>query len=376
MALDEKQQIIEQINKAKHILITGKQEFDGDNIASGLALYFLLKKIEKRVDLVFIETNIPKHFHFLPIKEVIKNHLGELQKLIIKIDTREAPPSELSYDKKDDKLYIYITPKKGLFKPEHIKTEVSDYKYDLIIILGTPDLESLGKIYEDHPDFFFNTPIINIDHLPNNEHYGQINFINLKSSSVSEIVYEIIKYFGEEMIDPQIATCLYTGMTVKTKSFKHPNITPHTLSIASQLITQGAEREKIIHHLYRTKSINVLKLWGRSLARLQYDPDNKIAWTQVTEKDFTITQSNENDLTDIVDELFSETPEAEIVIIFYEAKSSTKAIIHTSPKFNALKLVKNYEPKGNKQLAKIEFPYKNILELEKEIIQEIQKQLK
>jgi len=375
MALDEKQQIIEHINKAKHILITGKQEFDGDSIASGMALYFLFKKLNKRADLVFIETDIPENYHFLPTKEAIKNHLGELQKLIIKIETKEAQPSELSYDKIDDKLYIYITPKKGVLKPEHIKTETSDYKYDLIIILGSPDLESLGKIYHDHPDFFFNTPIINIDHLPNNEHYGQINFINLNSSSVSEIIYDIIKYFGEEFIDPQIATCLYTGMTAKTKSFKHPNITPTTLSVASQLITQGADRQKIIHHLYRTKSINVLKLWGRSLARLQYDSETKIAWTQLTEKDFTITQTSEGDITSIVEELFAETPEAYVIIIFFETKSASKAIIYTTPQYNALKLVKNYEPKGSKQLAKIEFPNKNILELEREIIQTIQKQL-
>lgn len=375
MALNEKQQIFEYINKSKHILITGKEEFDGDGVASGLGLYFFLEKINKRADLIFLETNIPENFNFLPGKEVLKNKLGELQKLIIKIEAKDAQPSELSYDKTDEGLYIYLTPKSGLLKPEHIKTESSDYKYDLIIVLGSPDLESLGKIYSQHADFFFNTPIINIDHQPNNEHFGQINIVNLNASSVSEIIFDTIHHFGEGLVDSKIATCLYTGMTVKTKSFKHINLTPNTLNIASQLITQGADRQNIIHHLYRTKSVNTLKLWGRALARLQYDDQVKIGWSQLTEKDFTLTQTKENDLKNIIDELLSETPEADIIIIFYEWEKISKAIVYTTPNYDALKLTKKYESQGNKQLAKIEFPNKNILELEREVIQEIQRQI-
>lgn len=376
MALNENQQIIELVDKAKQILITGKQEFDGDSVASAAGLYLLLEKLNKRSEIVFQGTAVPQIYDFLPARAAIKNQLGELQKLIIKVDTREAPPGELSYDRTPDNLHIYLTPKSGILKPEHITMENSDYKFDLIITLGAPDLESLGQIYEKHPDFFYNIPIINIDHLPNNEHYGQINIIKLTAAALGEIIFELGRQWGEELLDQDIATCLYTGIAVKTRSFKNPNLTPKTLHIASQLLTHGAEREKIIHKLYQTKSVNTLKLWGRALARLQFDEKTRLAWSQLSEQDFILTNTTEDSLTGIIEELIVEAPQAELALLLYEYKSISKALLYTNPHYHALHLTKKYEPTGHKQLAKIKFPGKSLIELEHELIQEIQNQIK
>lgn len=375
MALTDVQQTLELINTSQHILITGKHDYDGDVIASSLAFFLLLKKLHKRADIVFSATPLPQRFQFLPAKEVIKSNLGQLQKLVITIATKDNTPAELSYDKTDTELKINITPKAGMITPQDVVAENSEYKYDLIVVMGSPDLESLGAVYTEHPDFFYHTPIINIDHLSNNEHFGQINLVDLTTSSTSEIVFELLQTFGEELMDEDLATCLYTGMTVKTRSFKSPNLTPKTLHIASQLITQGADREQIITHLYRTKSVNVLKLWGRALARLQLNDQTKIGWSQLSQQDFALTGTSETDVIGIIDELIAETPQADVVLITYEQKPHAKALVYTSPRFNALHLTRMYEPRGHKQLAKIEFPNKTVAELERELIQYIEKQI-
>lgn len=53
MALNDTQAIVEQLKKAKHILITGQQDHDGDVIAASLALFLALQKMDKRVDVAF-----------------------------------------------------------------------------------------------------------------------------------------------------------------------------------------------------------------------------------------------------------------------------------------------------------------------------------
>lgn len=377
MALSESQQIFEHIKRAKHILITGKQDADGDTVGSALAFFLILQKLKKRATITLSEFSLPPTLSFLPAKERITDKLGSLQKLVLRIDTSSSAPAELTYDHSDQKLSIYITPKQGTFSKDDVTIETSQYTYDLIVILGAPDMESLGAMYHDNPDFFYQVPIINIDHLPNNEYFGQINMVELTSSSVSEILYTLFTSWEEELIDDDIATCLYTGMVIKTRSFKNPHITPQTLHIASRLITQGADREKIITHLYRTKSVNVLKLWGRALARLQLDSSTKCAWTVLNQQDFILSGTSENDLAGIIDELITETPQAEIVALIYESdKQTIKALIHSSPKINVLHLMKKFNPQGHKQLAKLSFPKRNLIEIEREVTQELIDQIK
>lgn len=67
--------------------------------------------------------------------------------------------------------------------------------------------------------------------------------------AVAEILYDIISTIPENKIDEDMATCLLTGLITATKSFKTPNITPHTLNIASELITLGGCCEEIINSL-------------------------------------------------------------------------------------------------------------------------------
>ena len=165
-------------------------------------------------------------------------------------------------------------------------------------------------------------------------------------------------------------------MTIKTHSFRTSNLTPNTLHIASQLITQGADREKIINNLYRTKSVNMLKLWGRALARLEFDEENKIAWTQITSKDFSVTKTSPDNIKGLLEELITETPMAHIIVLLYEKDNYTYALISTKNHYNALNLTKEFEPTGNRNLAKIIFPNKPLIEFQVELLESIKKNLK
>jgi len=374
--LNQNQQIIEQIKKARNILITFNRTWSGDAVASALALYQVLKKIDKNVDIAaekFAQGNL---YNFLPEYQHIHHSLDNLRKFIISLDISDAKVDKIKYKLEGNTLDFIISPRDGFFTHDDIKSRSGDFKYDLVISLDTPDLESLGSIYDNDTEFFYQVPIINIDHSSNNEEYGQINLVELTAIATSEIVFTLLSQNFSELLDENIATCLLTGIISKTKSFKTQNITPQSLNISSQLVSLGARREEIVTKLYRSRSINVLKLWGRVLARLNSSLDNKLIWSDLSRHDFAKTGASENDLDEVIDELIINIPQAKIIVLFYENdENNTSALIYSVKNIDSLQIAKKWEPQGTKYLAKISLKA-NLEEAKTTVIETLKENLK
>ncbi|NIA18333.1 MAG: hypothetical protein GWO79_00420, partial [Actinobacteria bacterium] len=181
--------------------------------------------------------------------------------------------------------------------------------------------------------------------------------------------------YSREFIDEDVATCLLAGMISKTRSFKTPNVTPAALSTAAQLISMGARREEIVNNLYRSRPLNVLKLWGRVLARLSGALENKLVWSAIKKEDFEKTETNEDDLGEIIDELIVNMPEVRVVVLIYDGNGEkTKALIYSIKNIDSLNLVKEYDPQGTKKMAVVKTK-KPREEAEKEIIGLIKEKL-
>lgn len=394
--LTEEQQIIEQISKANNILIAFTKDWNGDAVSSALALYLFLKKMDKKVDIVAQKavTNNSNHidqadmnlFSFLPSFGEIKNEIENLRKFIISLNIANAKISQIKYKMEKDSLNFIISPKEGFFTPDDISSNSGGFKYDLIITLDTTDLESLGCIYDNDTEFFYKTTIINIDHHAENESYGQINLVDLNAVATSEILFKLFKQQAKNLIDEDIATCLLSGIISKTKSFKTQNITPQTLITTSELVGLGGRREEIVNRLYRSRNLNVLKLWGNVLSKLSGDMDNKLIWSTLAQADFLNTGSSPDDLSDVVDELIINIPQAKVIVLIYEkipkiAGEETKQIIpetsvlvYATKNISSLDLIKEYNPTGTKMLAKTTINQPMQL-VEKEIITNIKNKL-
>jgi phosphoesterase RecJ-like protein len=216
------------------------------------------------------------------------------------------------------------------------------------------DLESLGKTYDNHIEFFYKTPIINIDHHASNEEFGQINITNLNAVSSSEIIFNIFKSQSVDLIDEDIATCLLAGIIYKSKSFKTPNLTPKTLLSTSQLINLGARREEIINNLYRSRSLESLKLWGKVLNNLKSLNNEELIYSTLTTQDFEDTGADSKHLLSVVEELIASIPKAKIIIIFYPQKDDeniTRFFIFSIKNINSLEIVKEYQTQGSQKIA-------------------------
>ncbi len=342
MVTQKEEQILKLIEGSSSVLICLPENPSTDAIASGLGIAAAVEKRGKRTKVVSHGFELPNNHGFLPKSDEIFDDLSALRKFIISVDVTKTSVDELSYNIEDDKLKIYLSPKDGYFHKKDVSTEDGDYSFDLIIVLDAPHLDALGRVYEMNADFFYHTPVINIDHNVANDHFGQIDLVQVTATSTSEIVFELIKDWGEDILDEYIATNLLSGMISKTKSFQSGSITPRSLSIASHLISQGARREEIVKHLYQSKQISTLKLWGRVLSKLEVDKEHKIVWSVLKASDFDGIEATEEDVPDVIDELIINTPDARNVFVLSGKKAggtdSVTAWISVAPYINAREL--------------------------------------
>lgn len=353
--LSIKEQISKQIEKANNILISFSSDWNGDDVAASLALLLFLKKIGKNVEVVAAASAKSKVLNFLPEADKIGDSLPNLRKFIVSLNISQAKIDQIKYAIEDKSLNFIISPKEGWFSSDDVTTSASGFRFDLIITMGTADLESLGKIYDSNVEFFYKTAIINIDNKASNEEFGQINYIDMNSVSNAEIILDFLEEKNLDLIDENIATCLLAGIISKTKNFKSTNLTPDTLLKTSKLINLGARREEIIDNLYRSRDFKTLKLWGKILSNLNSSADGLLIWSKVKKQDFLDSGASEDSVLDIIDELIINIPEAKIIAVIFENidKPGNKAIVYSVGNISSKEILKEYSPEGGSKISQM-----------------------
>lgn len=342
MALSQEQQAVELISRAKRILIVTREHAPVDALSSVVAVLSYLKKMQKQADAVipgFDPSQAPK---FLTGISEVRPRIGAVRGFEIAVDVRQSPLHELTYDVKDGKLTVNLVPESGEWSPHDVTFKHGRDRYDLVIAVDCPDMISLGPLFQEHADFLYRTTVVNIDRDPGNEHWGQLNLVDLTAVATTEILYGMFERWNRHLLDEDIATALLAGMIGKTQSFRTQNVTPKTLQIASALIAIGAKREDIVHGLWRTRTVPTLKLWGKALSRLEQDRERGIVWSTLARQDFLDAGAGDNALEGIVSELVAYAPEAKVVVLVYETTSAPVhgacVSIHVSPPYSAQEL--------------------------------------
>lgn len=383
MALTTARQFSEALQRANRILVAFPKEWTMDAAAASLALAAVLDRRGKKTDIACDGFEPNEQMKFLPGIERILPAVGQLQPFVITLDVSKTKVDELAYDVENDKLRITIVPKTGQYRREDVGTEVSDYKYDLIITVDAPDYASLGSLFRDHADFLYHRPVIAVAHDAASERFGNINLVDITASSAAEIIYRTFKESGEHFLNEEIATLLLTGVVAKTRSFRSSEVTPKTLEMASDLVAAGARRAEIVQNLYRTRTLPTLKLWGRALARLKFDAAASVAWSVLVRQDFAHSGADESQLPDVISELIANSPEAEIICLLYEQEIrgpngvavNVCGLVSSEKHADALGLVSALKPTGHRRLARLCFENTTIMEVERTVLNSIRASL-
>ena len=149
--------------------------------------------------------------------------------------------------------------------PEHAQRLIEGA--DQIFTLDFNDLsriDELGSLVAQKQ-----VPICMIDHHEYPKDYAQTMLSMPEIGSTAELVFMLIEQLDGAVLDPQIATCLYTGIMTDSGSFRYPATRPETHRIVAQLMDAGAKHAEIHQNIYDTYTIERLHLLGNALDNLQ-----------------------------------------------------------------------------------------------------------
>ncbi len=204
MQFDEVRQLLSQ---RKKIVLTNHNNPDGDAMGSALGLCHFLRKLDHEVEVV-VPTNYHESLHWLPGNEEVIVAETQLQKAIDLV--------------KDADIVFSL-----------------DYN-------GLDRISFVGKTIEA-----CNAVKIMIDHHLEPENFADYALHDTKSSSTVELVYDFIGMMGgKEMIDVDIATCIYTGLISDTGRFKHALFTRKPFDIAADLYERGIDPTEISRQIF------------------------------------------------------------------------------------------------------------------------------
>lgn len=143
--------------------------------------------------------------------------------------------------------------------------EVSDYEDALVIIVDTANTPRI----DGEEALAHGNKIIKIDHHPDEDRYGDIQWVDPTASSCSEMITDLWQTFPKELLlSDEGARLLYGGIVGDTNRFLYDATTPKTMRLAAALM------EKDFSHTALNNQMNeinphVAKLVGYVLENLQ-----------------------------------------------------------------------------------------------------------
>jgi phosphoesterase RecJ-like protein len=151
---------------------------------------------------------------------------------------------------------------------EHVIYQPDFLIYESVIVLDCGELRLTGFLAQ--LEKMLRTKqlgtVINIDHHLQDPPYGHLALVDPSASATGLLVYHLARSWGAT-IDAPAATALLATLYHDTGSFQHSNVDAKTLRMAAECVRLGADAPEIAKRMFRSKTMQVLKLWGRALER-------------------------------------------------------------------------------------------------------------
>ncbi len=251
MSLTFEKETIEEIQSmltnANNIVLVSHTNADGDAVGSVLGMYHMLKKnVPGNKDITMILPNgSPFTFDFLPDSSLILNADNEPERCRAAFATCD--------------LIIGVD------------FNVANRVGSLEQSLANAKARKLLVDHHINPDTqLFNT-IVSMPHI----------------AATCELLYWLgTALWGKDMLDKNIATCLYNGIMTDTGSFAFSNNQPNVYEAAARLVEQGINATEIHNNVMNSWSVNRMRFLGFCLdQRMHIFEEDKFAYMVVKHED-------------------------------------------------------------------------------------------
>ena len=215
-------QVKQLLHDAPRVLVVSHIRPDGDAVGSLLGMGLALKAQGKEVQMV-LSDGVPSVFRHLPGSDLIRHHVHS--------------------------------------------------EYDLAVVLDCSDIQRTGEIFQERQ------PDLNIDHHITNLNFARVNFVMPEAVATAAILAEFIEKWGL-VITEDVAKVLLTGIVSDTIGFRTPNVTPHTMRLAADLMEHGPNLSDLYTRALIRRSFEAAHYWGYGLLNLKRE--GRLAWAVLT----------------------------------------------------------------------------------------------
>lgn len=245
MDQNAQQQIIDRLKEANNVLVTVSTNPSVDQLSACIGFTLLLNKLGKHGTAVF-SGDIPSTLEFLKPDETIEKNTDSLRDFIIALDKSKA--DKLRYKVEDKVVKIFITPYRTSITDKDLDFSQGDFNVDVVIGLGVHERADLDKAIMGHGRILHDATVISVNN-KDQGNVGSINWVDLTASSLSEMLVGLAHSLTSDPLDAQMATAFMTGIVAETDRFSNAKTTPVTMSLASELMTSGANQQLIASKL-------------------------------------------------------------------------------------------------------------------------------
>ncbi len=288
-------QVVDLIEKRDRFAITSHLRPDGDSLGSSLGLYWLLRALDKEVE-VIMRDPAPHSYQQLPGADTIR-----------------------------------VTP-------------AVDRSYDAVFVIECSDIDRPGLI--DLEKQF----VVNIDHHSTTELFGTVNWIDSTASAVGEMIYNLSKATGVR-VTKEIAECVYTALLTDTGSFHYSNTTERTFKIASELVRTGVKPAKTAEAIFGSYQWPKIQLLSQVLATAKRDDSGHVAWMRQTLEMQEQTKASEEDADGFVNYPLA-VGEVEASALFKECSPGVyRTSLRSKGDVNVAKIAEQFGGGGHRNAA-------------------------
>ncbi len=251
------------LSKATTVAIGGHVRPDGDCVGSCMALYQYVKNNFKNIQVDVYLEEIPDSLKLFDITKEIKHTVQE------------------------------------------------NAVYDLFIAMDCGDVKRLGFsgcLFENAKE------TLCIDHHVSNQAFADNNYIVPDASSTSELAYRLM---DKELINTDIAECLYLGIVHDTGVFQYSCTSPETMEAAADLMRRNIRANEIIDKTFYEKTYAQNHILGRALLESSLSMNGKCIVSFISKQVMDFYGVTPKDLDGIVSQL-RVTKGVEVAMFLYE----------------------------------------------------------
>jgi len=328
--MEEILKIKNSIESGKNIGILTKINASDDAIGATLALFFALRKTNKKI--------------FFPLDEVpdkIYDILKEKEQKKFHISFKEDV-SEVYYEKNNKGIELYLTPKDGDINNESYSCKIisgtesllSDSPYDILITVGIQEFQEVEQLCSNNLDQLYGCTVINIDNDLSNQNYGEINLVE-DGQSLSQEISCLIKALGQEYMNSESASLLLYGLTISPKNVYNKKNIP----TVKWLFKKGGDLNLI------TKTKPKIKILELVLGSLTLSEAENVYVSVISEKDMINNNATSRDFPFVIEKIknFFKIPSFLLLWESHTSPLSVKGIFYSENKSDVLKITNNFK---------------------------------